>query len=111
VYAWHVGRPQDLEYHVTISLPPELERFVQEKVQSGQYPDPAAVVRGALEVLQEQEALTPEDIVELRAAIAVGRDQLDRGEGTPWDVEEIKQSGRRLLAARKDAREARPDSR
>ena len=94
---------------MTISLPPELEKFVQDKVNSGQYPDAAAVVCSALEVLQEQEveALTPAEIDQLRAAIDVGRQQLDRGEGTPWDPEEIKAGGRRLLAARRAAREGR----
>ena len=38
------------------------------------------------------------DIDELRRQIAIGIDELDRGLGEPWDPEEIKAEGRRLLA-------------
>jgi hypothetical protein len=33
---------------------------------------------------------TPEDIAHLREDVAVGLEQLERGEGALWDVEEIK---------------------
>ena len=37
----------------------------------------------------------------LRRDIRHAVDQIDRGEGTPWDPEEIKAEGRRLIAARR----------
>ena len=44
--------------------------------------------------------LEPKDLDELRAAVAIAVQQLDRGEGTPWDPDEIKSDGRKILAAR-----------
>lgn len=84
-----------------ISLPPELEQYVTDKVRAGDYPDPSAVVRTALEVLRDQDAAAPQDIAELREAVAVGLEQSARGQSTPWDPEEIKAGGRRLLAAKR----------
>ncbi len=81
-----------------ISLSPELEKFVSDKVAGGQFDSASDVVRGALEVLKEQEALTSADIEELRPQVAKGIDQLERGEGAPWNVEEIKAEGRKRLS-------------
>lgn len=81
-----------------ISLPPNLEQFVADKVISGQFDTPSAVIRGALEVMKEEETLTSADVQELRSAIAIGLDQLDRGEGKPWNIEEIKAILKRRLA-------------
>lgn len=39
-----------------VSLTPELERYVQEKVQSGRYTSASEVLREALRSLQDQEA-------------------------------------------------------
>lgn len=73
-----------------VVLSPEMERFVQEKVKSGQFGSPSDVIDGALSVLRTSEQLTPEALEELRAEIRHGLDQLDRGEGRPWDIEELK---------------------
>ena len=94
-----------------ISLPPNLEEFVAEKVKAGLYRDPDAVINEALVVLQEQEAaaaeFTPEHEVYLRQEIQKGADQLDRGEGIVIDragrsalLEKIKARGQQRLDAR-----------
>ena len=80
-----------------IALPPELERFISEKVSAGRYPDANAVVAGALEALIAQDAA--EDIERLRDQIDNGIRQLDAGEGEPWDAKEIKAEGRRAYSA------------
>jgi antitoxin ParD1/3/4 len=84
-----------------ITLRPELEQFVRERIAAGQFADLSEAVNGALDLLKEQEATTPADLAELREAVRIGIEQLDRGEGAPWDPEEIKSQGRKILAARK----------
>ena len=83
-----------------VSLNSELERFVHDQVKRGQYPTPSDVVRGALEVLKEQDEWIAQHADQLRAAVKVGLDELDRGQGEPWDPAKIKAEGRRILAAR-----------
>ena len=68
---------------MTISLPPTLARFVQERVRSGRYADASAVIEDALGLLR----ITPRSFEELREMVDVGIRQLDRGEGKEWDVE------------------------
>jgi antitoxin ParD1/3/4 len=63
------------------SLTPELERFVQDKVQTGRYNSASEVVREALRVLHEREQLRELQIQEFRKRIAEGAVSLDRGEG------------------------------
>ncbi len=84
-----------------ISLPQDLQQFVEEKVRAGQYANQSDVIRGALEVLKAQETLTPEDIEELRKEIAIGIEQADRGDFVEFDADQIKAEGRRWLAAKK----------
>jgi putative addiction module CopG family antidote len=82
---------------VTISIPADFGPFVEELVATGAYPTPEAVVTEALRRLQEDQA----KIAELRSSLAEAVAELDRGEGTPLDFDEIKRQGReRLLAKR-----------
>jgi putative addiction module CopG family antidote len=45
---------------MVISLPPELERLVQERLQSGRYKTAAEVVSEGLRLLKERECITSE---------------------------------------------------
>jgi len=78
-----------------VSLNPELERFVEEKVRAGQYQSADEVVNSAVAMLRQQETLSAEDIAELRREIAIGLEQLDRGESAPWDAAALKDKLRR----------------
>lgn len=86
---------------LNITLPPELERFVEEKVKTGQYPSATHVVSGALQALKTHERLTKADITELREEIAVGLNQLDRGESAPWNAKAMKARLRQELKRKK----------
>jgi antitoxin ParD1/3/4 len=86
-----------------ITLPPDLLKFIEEKVQAGQFQSPSEVIHGALAVLKEQEEWTSEDIANLREDIAVGLEQLERGEGDSWDVEEAKAKLRERVGRAKRA--------
>lgn len=63
---------------MTLTLPPDLERFVQDQIALGQYPSADGVVEAALRLLRSRHA-------ELRDLVRVGMDQADRGEVAPFD--------------------------
>lgn len=77
---------------VNVSLTPELEQLIQERVRSGRYTSASEVVREALRLLQDRDELRRLRIDELRVKVAVGLDSLDRGEGVDGDaaVDEIR---------------------
>src|SRR5687768_1924963 len=60
---------------LTVPITPDLEALIRERIESGKYHDERAVVWEALRVLDEQERLQ-----RLRDALAIGLEQLERGE-------------------------------
>ena len=66
---------------MNVSLTPELEKLVQEKVKTGRYNSASEVVREALRLLEEQDQLRALRLEEVRKKIAEGLEALDRGEG------------------------------
>jgi len=74
---------------MTISLNPELQKFVEEKVRSGHFASPDEAVNSLLSFVKEQEELSAEELERLRSEVAVGTEQADRGELQDWDPEEI----------------------
>ena len=84
---------------MNVSLTPELERLVNQKVKSGRYTSASEVIREGLRLLEEQDTLRKIKFDALKGEIAKGIDSLDRGEGKPLDIEAIKARGRRALAA------------
>ncbi len=76
-----------------ISLSPELERFLQDSVKSGKYPDASAIVEDALGLLR----ITPRSLDELREMVQVGVEEAGRGETEPLDTDAIKAEGRTTL--------------
>jgi antitoxin ParD1/3/4 len=65
---------------VTVALPPELEAFVQQKVESGRYFSAGEVVLEALRLLEVQDRMQSTQRELLRKEIAIGIEQADRGE-------------------------------
>jgi antitoxin ParD1/3/4 len=82
-----------------VTLTPEQQRFVEEKLKAGGFASASEVVGSALAMWKSQEELTPEDVDELRVQIQVGLEQSRRGESTPLDMAAIKEQVRRLRAA------------
>ena len=72
---------------MNVSLTPELEQLIHQKVKSGRYLSASEVVREALRLLQEQDQLRELKLDELRKFVAVGIEQADRGEAAPLDVD------------------------
>jgi antitoxin ParD1/3/4 len=81
---------------MNVSLTPELEQLVQDKVSSGFYNSASEVVREALRLLQERDELRKVRLEELRREIARGVEAADRGELVP--AEEVFESLRRRNA-------------
>ena len=74
----------------------DLEELIDSKVASGKYPSRLEVLRQALALLVERDDALESQQRELRREIALGVEQLDRGEGRPFDVEAIKRRARLL---------------
>lgn len=64
---------------MNVSLTPELEKFVQEKVKSGRYLSASEVVREALRLLQEEDQIRELRLEKLRKEITIGIEQADQG--------------------------------
>ncbi|MGH2535137.1 MAG: type II toxin-antitoxin system ParD family antitoxin [Thermomicrobiales bacterium] len=78
---------------MNVSLTPHLEAMVRQKVASGRYNNASEVVREALRLMEEHDQHQ-----RLRAALAIGREQVERGEGRPYAAglrDEIQQAARR----------------
>lgn len=68
---------------MNISLTPELERFVQNKVESGMYTSASEVIRESLRLLHTHDDLQAQRIKQLNQAIDVGLQQLNSGNKIP----------------------------
>jgi putative addiction module CopG family antidote len=73
-----------------VHLPAELEAFVQELVDKGAYLTPGEVLVHALWLLKDYVDLNQHKLAELKKLIAVGIEQVERGEAAPLDMEAIK---------------------
>jgi antitoxin ParD1/3/4 len=71
---------------MNVSLTPELERFVNKKVESGLYQTASEVVREGLRLLKAKEERDQRKVEELRNEIQIGIDETDRGELSPLDA-------------------------
>jgi len=85
---------------MNISLTPQLEALVRKKVTSGLYNSASEVVREALRLLEEQDRIREMRLQELRTEVQKGLDQLDRGEGTPWNKNEFLADAQERLKAK-----------
>ena len=65
---------------LNVSLTPELEQFVQERVATGRYQTASEVVREGLRLLEQQERERDAAFVALKTRLERGSAQADRGE-------------------------------
>ena len=77
---------------MNVSLTPELERLVNEKVESGLYQTASEVVREALRLLKERDQARDD----LRADVQAGLNQLARGQGRAYDKTSSRQLAERI---------------
>jgi antitoxin ParD1/3/4 len=73
---------------MNVSLTPELEEFVVQKVQSGLYQTASEVVRDGLRLLLERDELHRQRLEELRREIAAGIEEIEQGKVAPFHAHE-----------------------
>lgn len=73
----------------------ELRMLVQRRMSLGTYHSERELLLEAVKLLDERDKRIAQLRVDLQPAI----DRLDRGEGRPLDVEQIKMEGRQMLVA------------
>jgi antitoxin ParD1/3/4 len=90
---------------MNVSLTPELEKIVAERVGSGRYASASEVIREALRLLEERDQLN-----QLREEVRRGLEHLDQGRHRPFDdqaLNRIKRQGRERVAAARHKGRAR----
>lgn len=92
---------------MNVSLTPELENLVNEKVKSGLYNSASEVIRESLRLLQEQDMLKEIRRNELRREIMIGVEQIRTGEYTDYRVDELEQLGEEIIKRGQERREKR----
>ena len=85
---------------MNVSLTPELEKYVSEKVESGLYHSASEVIREGLRLLKDQDALRKIRLHEVRQQIQEG---MNSGESQPLNVEDVVDRGRKRHAQRSKA--------
>jgi antitoxin ParD1/3/4 len=88
---------------MNVSLPPELEARVRQRVESGLYGSASEVIREALRLFEAYEQVKTAKLDGLRQDIAQGLSDAKKGRTNEVDFESIKKQGRRLLKTRKTA--------
>lgn len=84
---------------LNVSLTPQLGEFVSSRVASGRFQSASEVVRAALRMLEDTESERQVALAKVRRQIAIGVEQLDRGE---WiDGEAMSKELAALSAARR----------
>ncbi|MEH1894409.1 MAG: type II toxin-antitoxin system ParD family antitoxin [Nostoc sp.] len=94
---------------MNISLTPELEQLVKDKVSSGKYHSVSEVMGEALRLLEERDRIRDRCLAELKAKIQVGIEELERGEGIDGEevFAEIEEDIRRAEAQMQQAEAAK----
>lgn len=89
---------------MSVTLTPQLEAMIQERVDSGRYTDASEVVRDALRHLEEHERSE-----NLNALLAVGLEQAQRGETVAFTPELFEGIDRRVEEMFQRGEEPDPD--
>jgi len=74
---------------MNVSLTPELDTFVHDKVESGMYHSASEVIREGLRLMQERDEKHQAQLEQLRKEIQFGFDQIERGESKTYKAGEF----------------------
>ena len=89
---------------MNVSLTPQLEAMIRQRVESGRYNNASEVVREALRLLEEHER-----VQHLRSLLAVGLEQAHRGELVEFTPELMEDIHRRAEERFRRGEEPDPD--
>ena len=85
---------------MNVSLTPELERYINEKVASGLYHSASEVIREGLRLLKDQDTLREIRLSQLQQQIQAG---INSGEPKPLNLDDAIERGKKRLAQRSKA--------
>lgn len=88
-----------------INLSPEMEKYLQAKVGTGFYSNASEVVRDAIRRMWAED----EKLEALRAAVQIGDEQLDRGEGVTYAPERLDRITEKALTNARNGKKVSPD--
>jgi len=77
-----------------VSLTPDLEKFINQKIKGGGYKSASEVVREGLRLLKDRDSLNNAKLEVLKKEIRKG---LSSGKPTRLDFQKIKEQGRKRL--------------
>ncbi len=86
---------------MNISLTPEMDEWVAQKVKSGMYKSSSELIREGLRLLQAREEQRAKMVGDLRSELLVGIKQLDAGKSKKFDkrtLNKIKNDARKMFA-------------
>ena len=86
---------------MNVSLPPELEARVRQRVESGMYGSASEVIREALRLFEAYEQVKTAKLDSLRQDITKGLHDVKNGRTKEVDFENMKQQGRQMLKTRR----------
>ena len=82
---------------MNVSLTPEFEKLINDKVKSGRYNSASEVVRESLRLLQDHDELNRIRRDELRREIMLGVEQIRNGEGITVKASELDAFAEKLI--------------
>ncbi|MBI3467874.1 MAG: type II toxin-antitoxin system ParD family antitoxin [Planctomycetes bacterium] len=85
---------------MNISLTPAQQNLITEQIESGRFQSPTEVIGAALCLFEERERARQEQLDRIRKEIAVGLDDIARGDIEPLDMEAIIVKANQRLAQR-----------
>jgi antitoxin ParD1/3/4 len=84
-----------------IELPSGLARYLKKKLDSGEYSSANEFIAHAVRVYRNVEKWLPSAQDDLRREIQIGIDELEAGQASEWNLEEMKQALRQRLKRKK----------
>ena len=88
-----------------VNLSPEMEGFIKNKVATGFYGNATEVIRDAIRRMQAEDGR----VAAWQAAIKLGDDQLDRGEGMAYSADVLKDITQSAMGAMHSDKPMDPD--
>jgi putative addiction module CopG family antidote len=72
---------------MSVTLPPDIQEFVRQAIANGEFANEDDVLIAGVRALRELKSRHES----LRREIQVAVNEMDAGQGEPWDLDEIKQ--------------------
>ncbi|HMO27485.1 MAG TPA: type II toxin-antitoxin system ParD family antitoxin [Tepidisphaeraceae bacterium] len=74
---------------MTLEMSSEMLRYIERQSAAGRFSEPGEIVLAALKLLDDHTTMSDEQLSATRQAVRAGLDELDAGQGAPWDASAI----------------------